>query len=135
MTRIDMKLVRLRRGLVLMEVLFAIMLVATAALIVAATMPVANQSRGRASNLDRAMDLAQKQIEAIRGTGFPNINPTQLAANGLIDSANPITGNIYSFTNSDVANLDNPAAVLKNGAGTVEVDSVNANMVQVIVTV
>ena len=73
-----------RHGFVLIEVLYAIFLVLTAALIVAATMPVATVSRTMTSYEDKAMDLAQKQMEAIRTAGFANCTPGQLASLGVI---------------------------------------------------
>lgn len=126
---------RKSRGFTLIEVLFAIFLVVICAFIVAATMPIANTSRTKASDLDKAMGLAQKQLEAIRGVGFANISATNLAADGLIDSATPISNNTYSFTNSDSANLDNPALVLNQGSGSVYVNQLSLNLVEVTVTV
>jgi prepilin-type N-terminal cleavage/methylation domain-containing protein len=124
-----------RRGFVLIEVLFAIFLIGLAALVVAATMPISNVSRQRASVADQAMDVAQKQIEAIRIGGFSSANAIQLASMGLIDSSNPIATNTYSFSNSDSSNLDNPALVLPNGAGTVKIESLNINMTRITVSV
>jgi type II secretory pathway pseudopilin PulG len=128
---------RFGRGFLLIEVLYAIFLVLTAALIVAATMPVATVSRTMSSQQDKAMDLAQKQMEAIRAAGFANCNAGQLASLGLIDSANPVGTNpsVFSFTNSDSQNLDNPSTVLTSGAGTVEIDQLSLNMVRVTITV
>ena len=126
---------RTHRGFTLIEVLFAIFLVVICALVVAATMPIANTSRAKASDLDKAMGLAQKQIEAIRGLGYPNVTATQLASNGLIDSTNPVTANTFSFSNSDSANLDNPSLVLTNGSGTVKVEQVNMDLRRVTVQV
>lgn len=124
-------------GFVLIEVLFAIMLVLTAALIVSATMPVATVSRTMSQLQDKAMDIAQKQMEAIRSTGYANVNASQLQALGLIDSTNSVAWdpNAFPFTNSDNAKLDNPGLVLPNGSGTVEIIQLNFNLVQVIVTV
>jgi hypothetical protein len=121
----------------LIEVLFALFLLMTAALIVAATTPVATVSRNTSKLEDKAMDLAQKQVEAIRGAGYANANPTQLVSLGLIDSTNAIgtDPNLFGFTNSDSANLDNPGTVLPNGTGTVEVDQLNLNLVRITVTV
>jgi hypothetical protein len=117
--------------------LYAIFLVLTAALIVAATMPVATVSRTMTSYEDKAMDLAQKQMEAIRTAGFANCTPGQLASLGVIDSTNPVgdNPNVYSFTNSDSANRDNPSLVLPSGAGTVELDTLSLNMTRVLITV
>ena len=123
------------RGFVLIEAVFAIFLIFTAALIVAATLPVSNESRNKTNLSDKAMDVAQKQIEAIRTLGFPNANATNLAQNGLIDSPNPVSDSTYSFTNSDSTVLDNPATILPNGAGIVNIQQLNFNIIQVIVTV
>jgi len=123
------------QGYVLIEALYAIFLVLTAALIVAATLPVSNQARNKTLLSDKAMDVCQKQIEAIRNLSYQNANPTSLAANGLIDSANPVSGTSYSFTNSDTAVLDNPGLLLPNGVGTVNIQQLNLNMIQITVTV
>ena len=128
---------RLNRGFVLIEVLFAIFLVLTAALIVSATMPVATVSRTMANFEDKAMDVAQKQMEAIRAAGYANCNPAQLASLGLIDSTSSVGSdpNLFSFSNSDSANLDNPAKVLPGGAGTIKVDQLNFNLIRVTIKV
>lgn len=128
---------RKQRGFTLIEVLFAIFLVVVCAYVVMATMPIANTSRAKASDLDKAMGLAQKQLEAIRGLGYANLTATQLASYGLIDSANPINGttDTYSFTNSDSANLDNPGLILTNGSGTVQIDQVSPDLRRVVVNV
>jgi len=124
-----------RRGLILIEVLFAIFLVMTAALIVAATLPVSNESRQKTWLSDKAMDVCQKQVEAIRTLGFQNANVASLAQNGLIDSTTPVSGTTYSFTNSDSTVLDNPGLLLPNGVGTVDIEQLNLNMVQITVNV
>ena len=126
---------RRKAGFSLIEVLFAIFLVFACAMIVAATMPIADQSRGKADLLNRATGLAQKQLEAIRAVGYQNTNPTQLASTGLIDSSNSISTNTYSFTNSDSANLDNPSLVLPSGKGSVNLTQLSTNLIQVIVSV
>lgn len=123
------------QGYVLIEALYAIFLVLTAALIVAATLPVSNQARNKTLLSDKAMDVCQKQIEAIRTLGYQNANPTSLAADGLIDSANPVSGTAYSFTNSDSAVLDNPGLILPSGVGTVNIQQLNLNMIQITVSV
>jgi len=124
-----------KSGVTLIEVLFAMFLVMACAMIVAATMPIADVSRGKADLLSKAGGLVQKQLEAIRGTGYANINATSLAGYGYIDSPNPISTNTYSFSNSDSSHLDNPSRILPGGVGTVQIIQVQANLVQVIVTV
>ena len=126
---------RKKRGFSLIEVLLAIFLVVVCAFIVAATMPIANTSRAKASDLDKAMGLAQKQLEAIRGVGYANVTPAQLVSYGLIDSATPTATNTYSFTNSDSANLDNPARILTNGSGSVVVEQLDVDLRRVTVNV
>ena len=123
------------RGFVLMEALFAIFLIAAGALIVAATMPVSNVSRNTAQLADKAMDVCQKQMEAIRLGGFSDANPTQLATQGLIDNANPVGNNLYTFTNSDSTNLDNPGEVLPSGTGTVEIEQLTFDETRITITV
>lgn len=124
-----------KSGVTLIEVLFAMFLVVTCAMIVSATMPIADVARGKADLLAKATGLAQKQLEAIRGTGYANLNPTSLAGYGLIDSQTAIGTNTYSFSNSDSAKLDNPAKILPSGTGTVKLVQVSTNLMQVIVTV
>lgn len=123
------------KGASLVEVLLALFLIVSAASIVAATMPVATTSRAKASLMNRAMGLAQKHLEAIRGAGYANAAATQLASLGLIDSATPIDTDTYSFTNCDLAALDNPATVLPGGTGRVVVEQVDLDLRRVTVTV
>lgn len=126
---------RKRSGFTLIEVLFAIFLVATAAGIVIATLPIANNSRGRADMQNKAVGLAQKELEAIRGMGYANAAASQLVTYGLIDSATPTTGTTYSFTNSDSAAFDNPARLLPSGQGSVTITQSDIDLKQVTVTV
>jgi len=104
-------------------------------MLVAATMPAANTSRAKASYIDKALGLAQKELESIRGEGFANATATQLASFNLIDSATPTSGNNYSFTNCDSANKDNPATVLPSGTGSVLLEQVDTNTRRITVTV
>ena len=124
-----------RSGVTLIEVLFAMFLVVTCAMIVSATMPIADVARGKADLLSKATGLGQKQLEAIRGVGYANLNPSALAGYGLIDSPTAIGSNTYSFSNSDSAKLDNPAKILPTGTGTVQLNQIATNLIQVIVTV
>jgi type II secretory pathway pseudopilin PulG len=133
---VEAKMKRTRKaGVTLIEVLFAMFLVLACAFIVAATMPIADVSRGKADLLSRAGGLAQKQLEAIRGVGYANVNATALAGYGLIDSTVTTAPNTYSFTNSDSNNRDNPALVLPSGTGTVKLEQPQTNLIRVTVTV
>jgi len=124
-----------RRGTTLVEVLFAVFLVAVGAVVVAATMPVASASRAKSDLYNKATGLAQKQLEAIRGAGYGNITATQLYALGLIDSTEPIEDDTYSFSNSDLASLDSPALVLPSGKGYVSVEQLDLDLRKVVVKV
>ena len=124
-----------KRAFSLIEVLLAIFLVALSALLVGATMPVASVSRAKANFQDKAMGMAQKQLEAIRGLGYSNASPTQLFSYGLIDSTSAIAANTYSFTNSDSTSLDNPSRILPSGSGKVMIEQVDLDLRRVTVTV
>ncbi|HWD39990.1 MAG TPA: hypothetical protein VG944_14165 [Fimbriimonas sp.] len=130
-----MKKFSIRRGVVLIEVLYAMALVFTAALIVSATMPLANVSRNKAQLADKAMDLAQKQMEAIRSAGYSNANVTQLASLGLIDSTSAVGTNTYAFSNVDSSKLDNPSKVLPSGSGQIKIEQLSIDLVRLTITV
>lgn len=119
----------------LVEVVFSVFVIAMCALVVASTMPVATMSRTKADQLTRASDIAEKEMECIRGAGFVNATPSQMASEGLIDSSTPISTNTYSFTNVDNGLFDNPATVLPSGTGTVQLTTLSLGTVQVVVTV
>lgn len=98
-------------------------------------MPIANSSRARADYYNKATGLAQKQIEAIRTIGYPNATASQLATVGLIDSAEPIATNTFSFTNVDSASLDNPARILPSGTGRVTLEQIDLDLRRVTVEI
>lgn len=123
------------QGFSLIEVLFSVFLVVVCASIVAATMPMAANSHAVADHYNKALNLAQKQLETITRGGFANATPDQLLAAGLIDSENSVAANTYPFTNSDSTSRDNPGLVLHNGTGTVCVQQLDIDLTQVIVTV
>lgn len=123
------------KGFSLIEVLFAVFLVALCAVIVSASMPLANKARIRSDQYNKALNLAQKQLEAIRGKGYANATASQLYSLGLVDSTTPIATNTYSFTNSDSAALDNPSRILPSGTGSVLVEQADLDLRRIIVTV
>ncbi len=124
-----------RRGITLIEVLFAIAIVGVSASILVATTPIASMSRYKADQLNKASGLAQKELEAVRGLGYGNITAAQLATSGLIDSATPISTNTYSFTNADSGANDNPAKILPTGKGTVKLEQPATDLKRVTVQV
>ncbi len=123
------------RGNTMMEMLFAILLVGVCAVILMASMPVATTSREKAELHNRAMALAQKELEAIRGLGYANINASTLASRGLIDNTTAVATNTYTFTNVDSTALDNPARILPSGQGFVIVEQADLDLRRVTVYV
>lgn len=123
------------RGHTLIEVLIASFVALTSALIFAATMPAANTSRVKADLNNRALSLAQKEMEAIRTLGFANVSATQLSSKGLLDSATPVGTNTWSFTNIDSPAVDSPATVLPTGTGRVRIEDAAVDLRRVTVTV
>lgn len=123
------------RGALLMESLFAIFLVVVVAAIIAATMPLANSSRARADMLNKAVSIAQKQIENIRGLGYPNITGNALFTAGLVQSATADAQGRLVFTNIDSAAFDAPSNVLPQGRGFVVIQQSGSDRRRVTVRV
>lgn len=119
----------------LIENLFGIFLVAIAAAIMAATLPIANSSRARADLLNKATGIAQKQLELIKNAGYQNATPSKLYNLGLLDSTAPAANGMYSFTNVDNGAYDAPSQVLPNGKGYVGITSVASDLIEVTVLV
>ncbi len=130
-----MKNRRTRKGFSLIELLYAVFLTGLCAVLLAATIPMATGSREKADLYNKATSLAQKQIEAVRGLGYANLTPAQLASYGLIDSTATVAANTYSFTNSDSAANDAPSSVLPSGTGTVRIEQVELDLRRVTITV
>ncbi|MEM4407850.1 MAG: type II secretion system protein [Candidatus Caldarchaeum sp.] len=126
---------RAQKGFSLIESLFAVFLVAVAASIIVASLPLANSSRARADLLNRATNIAQKQLEAIKSQGYANINGTRLFEVGLLDSPTPDGSGRFSFTNTDNAFWDAPSQVLPSGRGFVTITQVRVDLIKVTVQV
>lgn len=124
-----------RRGFSLIEVLIALFLVVTCMMIVVSTMPISTASRAKADLSSKAIGIAQKELEAIKGTGYPNVAADRLLANGLIDSTTPVATNTYSFTNADAAANDSIARVLPNGTGRVLIEQVDLDLRRITITI
>lgn len=112
---------RKRTGNTLVEVMFAVFLALVCAMIFAAAMPTAAASRVKADNYNTAVNIAQRQMEALKAVD-PALRADQLFAAGLIDSVTPISTNTWSFTNVGIAGRDNAASVLKNGTARVTIE-------------
>lgn len=127
---------RFQRGFSLAEVLLAVLIASLCATLLVSTMPTANANRAKSTNQNKAMSLAVKQMEAIRGLGYPNVSAKQLTANGLLDSeATCGTPNTYSFTNVDNTAFDNPSVVLPEGQGYVQIHQIDLDLKRVVIEV
>lgn len=126
---------KLHRGVTLLEVLFAVFLVAVSATILAASMPSASRSQKIADLNNKATNLAQKELEAIRSVGYANVTPAQLVGVGLLDSVTPVATNTYAFTQVDQGASDSPSVLLPSGTGTVKIEQVGLDMRRVTVRV
>lgn len=122
-------------GHTLIEIMIASFLVLSCALIFAATMPTANTSRAKANLNNQATALAQKQMESLKSRGFANLTGAQMFANGLTDSATPVTANTWEWTDVDNGENDSPADVLPNGEGTVRLENVRFDLIRVTIRV
>lgn len=126
---------RLNKASTLLEVLFAVFLVAVCATILAASMPTASRSQRVADLNNKATNLGQKELEAIRSLGYANLTPSQLLAAQLIDSISPTAANTYAFTNTDGGVNDSVAQRLPAGTSTVTIEQVDLDLRRVTVTV
>ena len=112
----------------LVEVLFGIFLAGLCATVLAATMPVANNSRQKANYQNVALSIAQKQMESLRSLGYPNLTSERLLSTGVIDSSTPVATNTYSFTNIDAGAYDSPSLKLPSGQGRLIVEQVGIDL-------
>lgn len=123
------------RGFTLIEALFATFLVAVCAAIIAATVPIANSSRGRADMANVALNIGQQQMEAVRGVGFPNITPSALSSAGLLDGTSPDPNGRYAFHGSDSANFGAPRQLLPEGKGWLRLENIGFDLKKITVTI
>lgn len=124
-----------QRAFSLIENLFGVFLVAIAAAIMAATLPIANSSRAKADLLNKATGIAQKQLELIKNAGYQNATPSKLYDLGLLDSNSPAPNGMYPFTNVDSGAYDAPSQVLPGGKGFVGITPVAADLTEITVLV
>lgn len=123
------------RAYSLAETLFAVFLIAICGLIIAATLPAANSSRARADMLNKATEIAQKQMEAVKGLGYANLNATALANADLLDSAVPDESGFLRFDNVDSADFGAPWQVLPSGKGRLQIQQVRNDLRSITVRV
>lgn len=124
---------RNQHGFSMMEGLFAIFLAAISAIIFAAALPAANSSRSRADMLNKAVGIAQKQMEAMKAAGYTRLNGPDLYEIGLLDSPSPGGNGMMPFTNVDTNAYDSPSQVLPQGKGYVGIEQVALDLRSLII--
>lgn len=119
---------RLRSGSSLLEIMFAIFVVAASALIFSALIPPAVKSEKMTASHQQAISIVQHKIDQLRGVGYGRLNYAELLDAGIIDSSH--TSSPYRFTVVDQLNTFYPAAT-----GTIAVADFDANIRRVTVTI
>lgn len=123
------------KGATLIESLFGIFLVAACAAVMAASLPIATGSRTQAEMMNKAIQIAEKEMEQIKRIGYVNLTATSLFNRGLIDSPAPDEQGRFIFTNVDSELVDSPAQLLPQGQGFVTLSDVDLDLRQVTVEV
>lgn len=129
------RLKRNKRGFSFIEMMLTVFLVTICAGIVATAMPTATVGRQKSMYRNRAVALAQRQMEAIKRLGYPNVTANALLNAGLIDSATEVSTNTYSFTNVDSLVADDAARLLPSGAARVTIEQADIELKRVILRV
>jgi type II secretory pathway pseudopilin PulG len=131
-TRHAMNMSRRKRGAMLIDAILAIYLVAIAALVLSATLGGAIVSRGLADQRTKATCVANRQIEAIKSLGYPNLNFASLQFYGLADASTSAT--TCTFTTCGTT-WDRVSTILPQGTGTITITDVTTTVKKVVVTV
>ncbi|MEI6914154.1 MAG: hypothetical protein WCL39_03390 [Armatimonadota bacterium] len=128
------KLWRDRQGMTIVEIVFAMSVLLSCALVYAAAFPTATTSRQKADNRAFALSLADRQMESIRDAGYAQIQSLAgLQAVSLVD-ASPTTSP-YSITNVTLGSQQTIASALPSGIGTMAINTEGTGLVRVTVTV
>jgi type II secretory pathway pseudopilin PulG len=96
--------------------------------IFSATLPTAVKSSGQAQHYKIATAIAQRKMEQLRAMDYESLNAVHLTAAGVVDP--DCASSPYTFTQ-----IDNLAASLPGGTGTVTVEDVEADVKQVQVSI
>jgi len=126
---------RRTRAFSFIEMMLTVFLVTICAGIVATAMPTATVGRQKSVYRNRAVALAQKQMEAIKRLGYPNITANALLNAGLIDSATEVATNTYSFTNVDSLVADDAPRLLPSGTARITLEQPDIELKRVIIRI
>ena len=136
---------RKQQGHTLIEAMFAAMLALACCLLFAATVPVANRSRGRAELTSVATSLAQKQLEMVKGLGYAKLTSDSLYSAGIVQSTTAVdlkaagltdqTMSGYETTSLDIGKKDTAAITLPSGRSFVQITDTSIDLKQVAIRV
>ncbi len=116
-----------RPGYTLVEVMISIGLLAMAATMFTAMMPMAFRGAQMTGNYQQASSLIQHKIDELRAVGYGRLTYSELQAAGIID-ASPTTAP-FSF-----AGVDSLNSIFVSATGTISLADFDANTKQVTVT-
>lgn len=117
----------LRRGHTLVEVMIAIFVVASCALMFSALVPPSVKTEKMVGNYQQAASLVQHKVDQLRAVGFGRLTYSELSDAGIIDqSPNSLP---FSFVGVDELN-----SIYPSPTGTVMVEDFSANVKKVTVT-
>lgn len=118
---------RARRAFTLIEVMIAMMIIASGAVILYAVAPMAAKTGKMVGNYQQAASIVQHKIDQLRGVGYGRLVYDELLDAGIID-ATP-NASPYNF-----AGVDALTTVYKTATGTVQIVDFNANVKRITVT-
>lgn len=111
----------------MLEMIFAIFLIASAAMMFSAMIPPAVKSERMMANHQQATSLLQHKIDQLRGVGYGRLTYAEMLDAGIID-ASP-SSSPYRFTT-----VDRLTDYYKTATGTIAVSNFDANNRQVVLT-
>lgn len=118
---------RAHRAFTLIEVMIAMMVIASGAVILYAVAPMAAKTGKMVGNYQQAASIVQHKIDQLRGVGYGRLVYDEMLDAGIIDAAP--NASPYSF-----ATVDALTSVYKTATGTLEVADYNANVKRITVT-
>jgi type II secretory pathway pseudopilin PulG len=116
-----------RRGSATLEVIFAILIISTAAMMFSALIPPAIKTERMMSSHQQATSLIQHKIDQLRGVGWGRLTYNELRDAEIIDTT--ATSSPFRW---DAA--DNLTTYYKAATGTIAVSDFDANIKRVTVT-
>lgn len=116
------------RGMGMVDAMIALLLLAMAGLVFAATYPSGFSAVRQARETKRAVELAQKKLEQVKALGYESLTYTNLRTVNVVDvspSSSP-----YEFTS-----VDNLSSSLASATGTLTIadDTASVKLVTVVV--